>query len=105
MAKTIRDETAGAPRTPFRYVDKGSLATIGRAAAVAEIAGAKLSGLIAWLVWVFVHVMYLIGFRNRVLVMLQWAWAYATYQRGIRLITGNPKLPLRRSRRARGEPD
>ena len=55
--------------------------------------------------WVFVHVMYLIGFRNRVLEMLQWAWAYATYQRGIRLITGNPKLPLRRSRRARGEPD
>ena len=104
VAKTIRNEIAGAPRAPFRYVDKGSLATIGRAAAVAEIAGAKLSGVIAWLVWVFVHVMYLIGFRNRVLVMLQWAWAYATYQRGIRLITGNPKLPLRRPRRARGEP-
>jgi NADH dehydrogenase len=102
-AKTIRDEIAGAPRAPFRYLDKGNLATIGRAAAVAEIAGAKLSGLFAWLVWVFVHVMYLIGFRNRVLVMLQWAWAYATYQRGIRLITGNPKLPLRRARRPRGE--
>jgi len=99
VARTIARDLKGQPRTPFRYRDKGSLATIGRAAAVAEIAGLRLSGLIAWLVWVFVHILYLIGFRNRVLVMLQWAWAYATYQRGIRLITGNPKLPVHRSRR------
>lgn len=103
VAKTIRREIDGTPRAPFRYVDKGSLATIGRAAAVAEIGRMKLRGLVAWLVWVFVHVLYLIGFRNRVLVMLQWVWAYATHQRGIRLITGHAELPLRRPRRPRGE--
>jgi NADH dehydrogenase len=71
-------------------VDKGDLATIGRAAAVARIGRFQLSGLLAWTIWVVVHILYLIGFRNRVLVMMQWAWAYLTYQRGIRLITGEP---------------
>jgi len=98
VARTIRRDLEGRAREPFRYFDKGNLATIGRAAAVAEIAGLRLSGLVAWLVWVFVHILYLIGFRNRLLVLIQWAWAYLTYQRGIRLITGQPELNLRRAR-------
>jgi NADH:ubiquinone reductase (H+-translocating) len=99
-ARNLLRRLDGRPTEPFRYFDKGSLATIGRAAAVAEIGKLKLSGLIAWLVWVFVHIMYLIGFRNRMLVLIQWAWAYLTYQRGIRLITGDPRLELREARRA-----
>ncbi len=98
-AAQIRRDLAGRPRTSFHYVDKGDLATIGRAAAVARIAGVRLSGLIAWLTWVFIHILYLIGFRNRLIVMIQWAWAYVTYQRGIRLITGSPHVELRRARR------
>lgn len=100
LARTIQNDLTGRPRTPFRYKDKGNLATIGRAAAVAEIARLKLSGLAAWLVWVFVHILYLVGFRNRLLVMIQWSWAYLTYQRGIRLITGRPELMLREARAA-----
>ena len=76
------------PTLPFRYRDKGSLATIGRAAGVADFGRIKLSGFIAWAAWLAVHIFFLIGFRNRVLVILQWAWAYLTYQRGARLITG-----------------
>lgn len=87
-ARNIRRSLDGKPRLPFDYSDKGTLAVIGRAAAVAEIAGLRLSGLPAWLVWCFVHVFYLIGFRNRFIVMIEWAWAYVSYQRGARLITG-----------------
>jgi NADH dehydrogenase len=76
------------PTLPFHYRDKGSLATIGRAAGVADFGRLKLSGFIAWAAWLAVHIFFLIGFRNRVLVILQWAWAYLTYQRGARLITG-----------------
>ncbi|MGH7576409.1 MAG: NAD(P)/FAD-dependent oxidoreductase [Longimicrobiales bacterium] len=94
----IANDIAGAPRRPFRYHDKGSLATIGRAAAVADLGRIKLIGFLAWLVWAFVHIFYLIGFRNRVLVMLQWAWAWATFTRGIRLITGNPGFEIQRAR-------
>lgn len=97
-ARAIHASVKGKPRPAFHYLDKGSLATIGRAAAVAEIAGAKLSGLVAWLVWVFVHILYLIGFRNRVLVLMQWGWAYLWYSRGIRLITGSPHIDLERAR-------
>ncbi|HET8577709.1 MAG TPA: NAD(P)/FAD-dependent oxidoreductase [Methylomirabilota bacterium] len=78
----------GQPTRPFRYRDKGSMATIGRAKAVAVTGPLRLSGLVAWLAWVFVHIAYLIGFRNRFVVLFQWAWAYFTYQRGARLITG-----------------
>jgi NADH dehydrogenase len=99
-ARMIRRDLDGRERQSFGYFDKGNLATIGRAAAVAEIAGVKLSGFIAWVVWVFIHILYLIGFRNRILVLVQWAWAYLTYQRGIRLITGDPPFELRRARRA-----
>jgi NADH dehydrogenase len=77
-----------APRPPFRYWDKGQLAVIGRGHAVADIGKFHFSGILAWLAWVFVHIFFLIGFRNRVIVMTEWAFAYFTYQRGARLITG-----------------
>jgi NADH:ubiquinone reductase (H+-translocating) len=76
------------PREPFRYRDKGSLATIGRAAAVADLGWIRLSGFLAWLAWWAIHIFFLIGFRSRVLVMFGWAWSYFTFQRGARLITG-----------------
>jgi NADH dehydrogenase len=80
-------------RPPFRYWDKGSLATIGRAAAVAEFGRIHISGFLAWLAWLFIHILFLIGFRNRLLVFIQWAWSYVTYERGARLITGSTYLP------------
>ncbi|HET9595289.1 MAG TPA: NAD(P)/FAD-dependent oxidoreductase [Anaeromyxobacteraceae bacterium] len=87
-ADDIRRDLAGEPRRPFRYHDKGSLASLGRAAAVAQLGKWHVSGRPAWLLWVFVHVLYLVGFRNRVAVMLQWFWAYVTRgSRGARLIT------------------
>jgi NADH:ubiquinone reductase (H+-translocating) len=98
VARTIRRDLEGRPREPFRYRDKGDLATIGRAAAVARIGRLRMAGFPAWLLWVVVHILYLIGFRNRLLVMIQWAWAYLTYQRGIRLITGSPQMALTRGR-------
>jgi NADH dehydrogenase len=87
-AANIRRAIAGEPKKPFHYRDLGNLATIGRNAAVADIRGLPLSGFIAWLAWALVHIMNLIGFRNRVLVGLQWLWGYLTFQRGARLITG-----------------
>lgn len=85
-------------RQPFQYFDKGMLATIGRARAVGLIFGMKVKGLFAWLMWAGVHIMYLIGFRNRLIVFLQWAWAYLIFQRGARLITGEPKMEIRTPR-------
>lgn len=87
VAKNIGRELKGQPREPFHYKDLGSLATIGRAAAVADIFGVHLAGWIAWLVWLFIHILWLIGFRNRLLVMVNWTWAYFASQRGPRLIT------------------
>lgn len=84
----IARSVAGRPREPFRYWDRGTMATIGRGAAIAEIGRLKLHGFIAWLAWIFIHIFFLIGFRNRVAVMLEWAWAYVSWQRGARLITG-----------------
>jgi NADH dehydrogenase len=81
------------PRRPFRYWDKGMLATIGRAAAVADFGRMHISGYFAWLAWLFVHIFFLIGFRNRLIVMIEWAWAYFTYDRSARLITGDATLP------------
>jgi NADH:ubiquinone reductase (H+-translocating) len=78
---------------PFHYFDKGMLATMGRAAAVADFRGIRISGWLAWIVWLFVHIFWLIGFRNRAIVMFEWAWAYFTWQRSARLITGNEKEP------------
>jgi NADH dehydrogenase len=90
-AENIVRAINGQPRRAFRYRDKGSLATIGRAAGVADFGRLKLSGFLAWFAWLAVHIFFLIGFRNRLLVMLQWAWAYVTYQRGARLITGETR--------------
>lgn len=86
-ARAIRADLAGRPREPFHYWDKGQLAVIGRGQAVADIGRLHFGGFIAWLLWIFIHIFFLIGFRNRVLVLLEWAWAYVTYQRGARLIT------------------
>jgi NADH dehydrogenase len=80
----------GQPAHPFRYRDLGNMATIGRNSAVADIRGLRLTGFVAWLAWAVVHILNLIGFRNRVLVALQWLWSYLTLQRGARLITGTP---------------
>jgi NADH dehydrogenase len=88
-ARMIRADLAGRPRHQFTYWDKGQLAVIGRGHAVADIAHLRFGGFPAWLIWIFVHIFFLIGFRNRVMVLLQWAWAYFTYQRGARLITGH----------------
>jgi NADH dehydrogenase len=88
-ARNILRRIAGQPTTPFRYRHKGSLATIGRAAAVADLGFIKMGGFIAWVAWLTVHIFYLIGFRNRLVVLIQWAWSYFTFQRGTRLITGN----------------
>jgi len=93
VADAIARDLRNQPRRNFHYHDKGSLATIGRAAAVAQFGKFELSGYFAWLAWLFVHILYLIGFRNRLLVMIQWAWSYLTYERGARLITGSDELP------------
>ncbi len=94
-ADNIRRAYEGKPRLPFRYHERGALATIGRARAIADLGGVQLSGFIAWIVWVVVHIYFLIGFEDRVLVMLQWIWAYFTQQRGNRLITHNSTSPQR----------
>jgi len=87
-ARMIRADLAGRSRQPFRYHNKGQLAVIGRGRAVAELPWIKTSGFFAWLLWIFVHIFFLIGFRNRVIVMFEWAWSYLTFQRGARVITG-----------------
>jgi NADH:ubiquinone reductase (H+-translocating) len=96
VARQIRRALAGQPRQPFRYRDKGSFATIGRGKAVGElVGGVKLSGFLAWVAWLAIHIFFLIGFRNRVLVLFQWAYSYVTFRRGARLITGAPPPPAR----------
>ena len=88
VARCIRADLRGRSRPPFRYRDKGSLATIGRARAVADFGRLRFGGFVAWIAWMGVHVLFLIGFRNRLFVMLSWAWSYVTFRRGARLITG-----------------
>ena len=92
-ARNIRGDLSGAARKPFRYLDKGNLATIGRNQAVADFGRIRARGWVAWWLWLVIHIMYLVGFRNRVSVLLQWAYAYFTYQRGVRLITGLQRRP------------
>jgi NADH dehydrogenase len=93
VRQEIQREQEPSSRPPFHYHDKGSLATIGRSAAIAQFGRIHISGFIAWLAWLFIHILFLIGFRNRVLVFIQWAWSYFTYERGARLITGSTSLP------------
>src|SRR5213592_4549192 len=88
-ARNILRMIRGEKPQPFRYFDKGSMATIGRNKAVADLKFFHLSGLPAWLAWLFVHIIFLVGFRNRLLVLIQWAWAYLTFDKGARLITRN----------------
>jgi NADH:ubiquinone reductase (H+-translocating) len=92
-ARNIGRELRGESRQEFHYFNKGNLATIGRNAAVADLGKFHLSGYFAWLAWLFIHILFLIGFRNRIIVLIQWAWSYLTYERGARLITGDTQLP------------
>jgi NADH dehydrogenase len=90
IARRLRaDETR-----PFHYFDKGNMATIGRGAAVADLRGLEVAGLPAWLLWIFIHLLYIVQFQNRLLIMLQWAWLYISFDRSARLITGENPLPL-----------
>ncbi len=91
-AANIVRSVAGEAMRPFRYRDRGNMATIGRSSAVADIKGLRLTGFVAWLAWAVVHVFNLIGFRNRLLVSIQWLWGYLTFQRGARLITDSAPL-------------
>ena len=93
-AKAVRARLQGRPAPPFRYRDKGNLATIGRAAAVADIKGFKLSGFLAWITWLVVHLFYLVGFQNRLLVFIRWSISFATRGRGARLIEAPPTQTL-----------
>jgi NADH dehydrogenase len=90
VARLLGAEAGGgpaSPRAPFRYRNKGQLAVIGRGHAVSDLPRLKARGFPAWLLWVFVHIFFLIGFRNRVIVLFEWAWSYVTFQRGARVIT------------------
>jgi len=90
-ARAIRDRIAGGATRPFRYRDYGSLASISRSSAVVDLHGLKFSGFTGWLFWLFAHIFFLIGFRNRLAVMWNWAWSYLTWQRGARIIVGDRK--------------
>jgi NADH dehydrogenase len=94
--QNIRRAIAGQPLQPFRYKDYGIMATIGRGAAVGDVFGLKISGFFAWLFWIFLHIFWLIGFRNRFVVMTEWAWAYFSLQRRVRLITGDSSESFKR---------
>jgi NADH dehydrogenase len=90
-AKNILRRLRGEPTTPFVYRDLGSMAIVGRRAAISDLGWIRLSGAMAWLAWLFLHIFMLVGFRNRVVVLFEWAMAYLTFQRGARLITGDTK--------------
>jgi NADH dehydrogenase len=92
-ARMIEADLRGEERRPFRYRNKGSLATIGRARAVADFGRVRFGGFLAWVSWLAIHIFYLIGFRNRLLVIVSWAWSYLTFRRGARIITGVPPMP------------
>jgi NADH:ubiquinone reductase (H+-translocating) len=93
----------GQPRKPFKYFDKGNLATIGRHEAIAHVGPLKLNGHLAWFMWLFIHILYLAGFRNRVTVLVQWAYAYLTWQRGVRIIANySAHVPAEKTVQAAG---
>ena len=103
-AKNLARRVAGQVTLPFRYVDKGSLATVGRSAAVAHVGRLRFAGFFAWVFWWLVHILFLIGFRNRFVVLFGWAWSYLTFQRGARLITGETgEMPELRDRPGGGD--
>ena len=86
VARTILRDLAGKPREAFRFVGRGQMATIGRSRAIVEIGKLRFSGWFAWLTWLVVHIYFLVGFKNRLFVVLNWAWSYVTFRRGARLI-------------------
>jgi NADH dehydrogenase len=93
VAETIQRRLRAQPATPFRYLDKGNFAVIGRGAAVGHFREKlRLTGFFAWFAWLFIHLFFLIGFRNRLLVLFDWAYSYLTFRRGARLITGNARI-------------
>jgi len=92
VARVVRDRLRSRATPPFRYRDKGNLATIGRRAAVADLKGLKLSGSIAWVTWLVVHIWYLIGFQNRLVVAIRWTSSFITHGRGTRVIAGAGEL-------------
>ncbi len=95
VAKAIMGRNAGKPVTdPFRYVDRGSMATIGRAAAVAQIGKRQFCGFFAWLLWLVIHLLQIVQFQNRLLILMQWAWNYFTYHRSSRIITGEEHVVI-----------
>jgi NADH dehydrogenase len=93
VGRTILRDRDGQPREPFHFADKGQMATIGRSRAITQIGNFKISGFPAWLIWLAVHIYYLAGFKNRLFVVLQWAWSYLTFSRGARLIVGRLDRP------------
>lgn len=95
-AKCIADDLAGRARSPFHYWDKGQMATIGRSRAILQSGRFKLAGMLAWLGWVFIHLVFLVTFRNRVIVMLKWAWAWLTFERASRLVWQTDEGPVQR---------
>jgi NADH dehydrogenase len=105
VAKNIDRTLQGQPRKPFKYFNKGNMATIGRRAAILQREGFKMKGWLAWIGWLFIHVMSLIGFRNRVIVFMQWGWNYFTWQRGARLITGDVGADLAPPGKPLGTPE
>jgi NADH dehydrogenase len=94
VARAIERRLQGEASPAFHYFDKGNLAVIGRGAAVADLNWLRLSGIPAWLIWIFIHLLYIVEFQNRLLILLQWSWLYITYDRSARLITGKSPLPL-----------
>ncbi len=100
-ARNILADLKGRPRSEFRYVDKGMMATVGRKSAIATIGGARFSGILAWAAWLLIHIYYLIGFKNRFFVLVDWAWSYLSYRRGARLIVDKEW----RSREGAARPD
>lgn len=107
VARRIVGQSRDQPLTPFRYRDYGTMATIGRFKAVADLRGLRFSGSLAWLTWLFVHLMAIVQYQNRLPVLVQWAWNYATWNRAARLITGETARPadmIRRSKNVKPAP-
>ena len=94
VARAIVQRLRGEKPKPFRYFDKGNLAVIGRGKAIADLNWLRISGVPAWLIWVFIHLLYIVEFQNRLLIFLQWSWFYITFDRSARLITGKNPFPL-----------
>jgi NADH dehydrogenase len=94
VARAIAQRLRGEKPKPFHYFDKGNLAVIGRGKAIADLNWLRISGVPAWLIWIFIHLLYIVEYQNRLLIFLQWSWFYFTFDRSARLITGKNPFPL-----------